>query len=850
MLDQSLLPKSTRRAATLTRFGIIAERITHSFWPFWTVMFASLACLMMGWHDELPLEVVWGGLVTFVVAAAWTFVRGIRQFSWPTLPEALDRIDATMAGRPISALNDTQAIGAGDMASEQVWQAHLVRMKERASAARPVDPNLEISDRDPFALRYVALIAFVTALLFGSIYRVSSVSGMTPTTEALAAGATWEGWVEPPFYTGKPTLYLNDIPPGGLEVPEGSSITLRFYGEVGALELQQSVANLPALAEDEPPAMAHDFEITQSGILAIAGQNGAEWAVTILPDAAPIVSVTGPVKRQPSGEMQQPFMAEDDYGVMSGTATIALDIANIERRHGLQIDPETREPIVVDLPITISGDRSSFEETLIEDFSQHPFANLPVTLQLNVRDEQGQIGQSEIAEIILPGRRFFDPMASAIIEQRRDLLWTRENAPRVAQVLRAVSYKPDEVFDSETAYLRLRVILRRLETMTEFGLKTEHQEEIAEAMWDLAVLLEEGDLSNAAERLRQAQERLSEAIQNGASDEEIAELMQELRDATRDYMRQLAQQNPQNGDQQSAENQNTVTITEDQLQQMMDQIQELMEQGRMAEAQELLDQLNQMMENMQTAQSQPGQGGPGQEAMEGLADSLRSQQGLSDEAFRDLQEQYNPNAGTGENQQNQGRNGGQGQGQNHEGGSEEGEGQGQSGEQSAEEGLADRQRNLSRELERQRNNLPGAGTAEGDAAREALDRAGRAMSEAEEALRNNDLPGAIDNQAEAMDALREGMRNLGNAMAQNEQQQNNQNGQGARTGEAQPQRRDPLGRSLNESGRTSGTEENMLQGEDVYRRAQNLLDEIRRRSSETGRSEIELEYLRRLLDRF
>ena len=58
-------------------------------------------------------------------------------------------------------------------------------------------------------------------------------------------------------------------------------------------------------------------------------------------------------------------------------------------------------------------------------------------------------------------------MAAAVIEQRRDLLWSRDNATRVAQVLRAVSYKPREgLFRSEAAYLRLRVIIRRLEAAT------------------------------------------------------------------------------------------------------------------------------------------------------------------------------------------------------------------------------------------------------------------------------------------------------------------------------------------------------------------------------------------------
>ena len=111
--------------------------------------------------------------------------------------------------------------------------------------------------------------------------------------------------------------------------------------------------------------------------------------------------------------------------------------------------------------------------------------------------------------VALPARRFFDPLAAAVIEQRRDLLWSRDNATRVSQLLRAISHRPDEVFRSETAYLRLRVTLRRLETFTEFGLKPEQRDEIAQSLWDLAIMIEEGTLTDALERLREAQERLA-----------------------------------------------------------------------------------------------------------------------------------------------------------------------------------------------------------------------------------------------------------------------------------------------------------------------------------------------------
>jgi len=162
--------------------------------------------------------------------------------------------------------------------------------------------------------------------------------------------------------------------------------------------------------------------------------------------------------------------------------------------------------------------------------------------------------------------------------------------------------------------------------------------------------------------------------------------------------------------------------------------------------------------------------------------------------------------------------------------------------------LADRQRALRRELDRQKEALPGLGTGpEGEATREALDRAGRAMDDAADSLRRDDLAGALDDQAEAMEALREGLRNLGDALAQNEQSPGQQ---GEGMGQAQAgDRRDPLGRDQGNTGR-AGTEDSLLQGEDVYGRARDLLDEIRRRSGEQDRPDIERDYLRRLLDRF
>ncbi len=856
---------------------MVAEEVVRAFWPFWTAVFFILAPLMFGWHDIAPLEVFWGGGVVAVIALLASLVWGIRRFRLPSEAEALARVDATLPGRPIAAIADKQAIGGGDPASEAVWRAHVARMEARTRDARLVAPDLRVADRDPYGLRFVALLFFVTALFFGSLLRVGSVGEMVATQDqTLATGPVWEGWVQPPAYTGRPSIYLADIPAGPLRVPVGSQVTLRLYGEVGALTVAETVSGRTGeVAPASDPQQ--EFEITQSGTLSILGPTETAWQITAIDDIPPTVALTAPIEADAMGEMSQPFAASDDYGVDFGTATITLDLTAVDRRHGLTIDPDPMEPLVLDLPMPFTGNREEFEETLIDDLSQHPLANLPVTMLLEVTDAAGQVGVSEPESLILPGRRFFQPLARAVIEQRRDLMWSKANARRVNQILRAVSNQPEGFFTSETIYLRMRTIIRRLDNMAEFGMTDEGQAEIVEAMWDLAIQLEDGRLADARERLRRAQERLAEAMRNGASDEEIAELMQELREATNDYLRMLAEQaEPGDGTDMADNGQQGQTMGMDELQALMDRIEELMQEGRMAEAQELMDQLNQLMENLRVTQGEGGDGPqtPGQQSMQDLAETLRDQQDLSDDAFRDLQQQGEGQRGERnqpgqQGQQGQGQSEGQPQGQQGQSGDQPGQG-GQSGQgqgvgddsRSGEErdngaggegdarGLADRQQALREELQRQREGLPNLPGDAGDAARQSLDRAEGAMDGAEQALREGDLPGAIDRQAEAMDALRNGMRELGQALAEN---QNAQPGQGAEQGQASNSRdgnqRDPLGREMGNTGQL-GTDQNLLGNLDINRRAEELLDELRRRSAEQDRPEIERDYLRRLLDQF
>ena len=573
--------------------------------------------------------------------------------------------------------------------------------------------------------------------------------------------------------------------------------------------------------------------MTKSGTIKIDGAGGREWAITALPDTAPTVALSGDIGREGDGRFTQTFSVTDDYGVTAGQVVIALDLPSVDRRFGLKAAPESREPVTLDLPMPITGDRAKFTETLIDDLSKHPFANLPVSMTFTVSDAALQAGMAEPVMVTLPGKRFFDPLAAALIEARRDILWTRSNAPTVVQVLKAVTNLPDGFIRNQRAYLRLRVALNRLDDQAK-TLTIESRDALADELWEIALLVEEGDLASALERLRRAQDRLDQAIRNGADPDEVAELMDEMRQALDDYMKQLAEESQRNPDQQTSENQPSVEMSQDQLQQMLDELQKMIDEGRMAEAAEMMEMLRQFMENMQVTQGdgQQGQGGAGQQAMRNLGDALRDQQGLSDDAFKELQN---------------GQPGEQGQPQPGQEPGQQGEGEGQTPDGRS---LAERQQDLADRLGQLNNGqLPGAGSEQGEEGRRQLGEAGRAMEEAERALRDGDLGGALDRQAEAMEALREGMRDLGEALAQDMQREGEAQ-EGEAFGRSDPNSgRDPLGREPGESARI-GSDRNMLQGDDVYRRAQDLLDEIRRRSGDQLRPDSERDYLKRLLDLF
>ena len=521
-------------ALWLTFVGLWAERIMRAAWPLLSTLAFGIGVMLLAAPDLWPLSLLKlaGGIwLLSGLCGLWYFFK---QFSAPSLGAALARLDQNLPDRPLAALRDRQALSQDDPATAALWQAHLAQMRAVAAKAPAVGPQLDLAPRDPFALRYIAVLVFVIGGIFGSVQAVRT--GLGPSSVPIAAGPPWEAWLQPPAYTRRPVIYLNDVIGAELSVPQDTMVLARLYGDAGLHAVEETLSGRSAGTFDAADP-SQQFLVTRSGRLAISGPDGAAWQLSMVPDTPPEVEVTGEVERAAEGSFSLRFTARDDVAVTAGRAWVQLNMAEVDRRYGLAAEPGPQPDIELTLPLTISGDRAEFTEVLTEDLSKHVWAHLPVSLRLEVEDMRGQLGQSAALEMALPARNFFDPLAKALVEQRRDLLWAHDNQRRVAQVLRAISQEPEALFrDMEDAEI-LAHIIRDMDAGMD-------PKDAAELLWILALEVEDGDLAQAAQKLARAQDKLAEAIRNGATPEEIARLMDELRQAQKEYFKEFAERNP------------------------------------------------------------------------------------------------------------------------------------------------------------------------------------------------------------------------------------------------------------------------------------------------------------------
>lgn len=828
-----------------SRLALFAERIWRALFPPLVVLAFFVGVSWLGLWLALPSWLRFVGVVGFAVALVWS-ARGLWHVRWPTRDAALARVekDSGVDHRPLTAVEDELSLGGDDPASRALWQLHKKRMAETLGRMRARRPDPQAFRLDPFALRVAAVMLLVIGFSVtgpDKWNRLGSAFQSPVSTEEIASRL--DAWVTPPLYTGEPPVYLTGEtaalrdPGAMITVPEGSVLTVRAQGVVDLgmhfTELVTgTVRDLGPSPEDGDNApvtglpLEMQLELDRSGTVDLTrrGEGVRQFAFQVRPDDAPEIRLTNDPEEQLSGALKFDYLIKDDYGVVAAEARITP-------APRINLSEKTPRPLVEapQFPLSLPP-RAGTAKTgeTIRDLTSHAWAGSDVDLVLTARDEAGQEGFSPAYRFTLPQRLFRKPLARAVVEQRRDLALDANNHARIIMAFDALMLAPEKFDIEPRVYLGIDYAYRQIIAANE----DEELRELLPLLWDLALTIEDGDLSVAERALREAQEALRRALEEGASDEEIARLTQQLREALNDYMQALAEQmrrNPQA--MQPFNSQQQQSLSQQDLSEMLDRIEELARTGSRDAARELLAQMQQMLENLQAGRPQMMPDGMTSEMMEmlnELGQMIQRQQELMDQTH-----QFN---------QNQQRQGQQQPGQQQPGQQQPGQGPGQpmTADQLRQmlEQLQQGQGNLAQQLQQLMDQLGQNGMSDNNA----LGEAGESMGQAQQSLGEGQGEQAVGQQGSALDALRRGAQGLAEQMM----------GQGQGPGMADgrsPLDEDPLGRPRRTEGPDFGNRVKVPDEIDVQR-ARRILEELRRRFSDPSRPQIELDYLERLLRRY
>jgi uncharacterized protein (TIGR02302 family) len=891
------------RKITRSRWTLFFERMWPRIWLPLGVIGMFLAASLLGVWQGLP---AWGHatlLSAFGLALLAALVPMLRT-PMPDRDAALRRIEkrSGISHRPASSYDDTLTASANDPVTKSIWAAHRDRLLALLGRMEVGGPRPRTDRLDPFAMR--GLLALGLGLLFvatgeRTYDRLAAPFRFGPTNEQLLARL--DAWVTPPMYTGKAPIMLAD---GGklaaheghrariLEAPQGSQLVIRAAGdghERFRAEIHREGAAPEKLvaAGDQPPNQATPIqaaaavpsaatelraEIKKDVIVKVfnGSRELVSWAFSVIPDHPPKIALTKEPESTPRGAMRFSYKAEDDYGVASAEARFArvepettpgvdADGRAIKRRPRAPLERPPR--FELRLP---KSDGKIIEGKAFHDLSAHPWAGVRVKMWLEARDQAGQTGKSELLEMNLPERRFKKPLARAVVEQRRDLaVDAKGNRDHVIMALDLLTMEPQLFIPDRAVYLGLRSAHWRLTHDTSRAAART----VIDQLWHIALRIEDGNLSDAERALREAQEKLSKAIEDGAGDQELQKLMEELRQAMAQFMEALSKEAQNRGDQDQQMDENDRTVSRQDLEEMMRNIEQMARNGSRDQAQQMLSELRDLMEQLQSgkmARGQDGQGKKMMQMMDQFGDLIQKEQGLLDDTHQQQGAQEDQQGQQGENgqqgngprqrrrqgqqgqdgqQEQQGQQGQAGrQGQRGQRGQQGQQGQAQQGEQGNQAGngqgpgqLRDRQGQLRDRLGQLMDDMNGMGLKPSDQ----LSQAQEAMRDAERALGEGDLGRAAEQEARALDQLRQGAQQMAEQMMK-----------GMRPGrQGQAGNADPLGRPRSTTGPDMGLNVKVPDQIDAQR-AREILEELRKRLSDQKRPTIELDYIERLLKRF
>jgi uncharacterized protein (TIGR02302 family) len=752
-------PTATLRFAVrleLARAALLWERLWPACWPAVLILgiFAVLALFDLLPHLP-PLShaaLLLGFGAAFIVALG----TGLATVGVPDRAAARRRIERAsgFAHRPLQALGDRPSRPL-DAQAAMLWDAHLRQMAAVARRLQIGLPAAGLAMRDPWGLRAVlGLLLLLGAIDAGGDWSQRFERAVIP---ALGSGApavtpSLEAWVTPPEYTGLAPKFLRPGMPVPIPIPTGSTVLAQVHGGDAAPDLAIDGNSRRFKTIDKENFEART-KLTHGRRLSVsqAGTTLGSWAIAIIPDHPPSIAFSRPPEATPHAALRIDYHATDDYGVTA----VAMVIRRPTPAHAARKSGSTpAEAIKVALPLPgLNG--KDVKAAAYEDLTAHPWAGLPVEIRLLATDAAGQTGESAPVRMILPERVFRNPVARALIEQRKRLVADPSSRLAVAEILGDLRRETHLYGGDTLAFLGMRVAQEELRQQE----GPQALAEVVQLLWDTALRIEDGGLSLSERELRRLEQQLQDALARNAPDAEIRRLMSQLQQALDRYLQQLARNLARHPGQSGPPPDNARMVTARDLERMLNEARELARNGARDQARALLSQLQNMLENMRTS-ALPQRGlEQAQRIMQGMRDLMRRQKELLDRSFRAAQQQ--------------GEAGTMPQGGQQPGGAQPGGNIGDAGQQEA---LRQALGAMMRQFGGAMGRIP-----------DPLGRAEQAMRDAVGALRQGGQGDAVAPQSDALDQLQQAAREFARRM---------ESRLGGQPGYRPGTRGNPLGRSL------------------------------------------------------
>ncbi|MEH6403559.1 MAG: TIGR02302 family protein [Sneathiella sp.] len=794
-----------KRQYFLAAINLILERL-------WNV--SRLLLCLAGLFVALSWGGLWGALnpyihlvaLFFLVAAALCGLYGIgRHFKMPNREEILASLERRNAfsHRPLRSANAQLTFSeAGSEISRRLWELHQDQQKKIAKKAKTGWPKLNLAEGDKYSLRSGIILLMVTGYFVGGDER-NLQAAFIPDFSLSNRPIEVDVWAAPPEYTKIAPRLLSaedrgdGKSPALVTLPTGSKLIARILGDNLDKPTLVHENKTHAFLQIDPKNYELEILIDKSGALRVENDGDllAQWDIAVIPDLAPVVGFKSLPQVTERFAFRLHYAAKDDYGVTGLVAQI--------QRTGDDGEISLKLPVA---PGSLDAEGKSYH-----DLTAHPWAGFLVELSLIGTDAINQTGITEPLSFILPERNFTHPVAKAIIEQRKKLVEDSiANKKGAIVALTTFGLLPASLNNDFTVLLSLSLA----RSILVYGNNDDSVDEVIEILWDTALRLENGDLSAAEIALREAERALMEALNSDVSDAEIKRLVEELKAAMDAYLQALAENSEGMEASPNSPNSEGQRIGQDELQKLLDKVDQFARSGAKDAARELLSELQEILENLKSAQSSPpsAEMQAGQKMLKQLGDLMRRQQNLLDETFRRSRE--------GEQDPNQ---------------SDAGKNQAMKGYPD----MAGRQEALRQMLGDLMGDLGMKGKIPGS-----LGKAERSMNGARQSLEQGEGREATEGQSNALDQLRQAAKEIADKLM--EGSGGDMVGQGEQgTG------RDPMGRPLpGTDGQGRSSENNFILQENALSRARIIQDELRRRLSDPARSDLEKQYLRRLMERF